>query len=175
MSARVGLVWGCYRVFAGWASLGPAVDLKPPLLKLPSSGSWTWAGLPDWLRRILCDKYKALMSLQRIGWKRHTKTEWEIGLTHFPHSFFMPRWVFLFSGETGDCCPESTPEDRGDWSERTLSSGFPGLPSEQQQTNAFTSTKLRGKIGAQNNLNRDKINSHKNCVRNNALVVAKTL
>lgn len=31
----------CYRVLAGRASLGPAVDLKPPLLKRPSSESWT--------------------------------------------------------------------------------------------------------------------------------------
>lgn len=31
----------CYRVLAGRASLGPAVDLKPPLLKEPSSASWT--------------------------------------------------------------------------------------------------------------------------------------
>lgn len=69
------------------------------------------------------------------------------GWTHFPHSFLMPLWVFLFSGETGDCCPESTPEDRGDWSERTHSSGFSARPSAQEQTAPFTRTKS----GAQNN------------------------
>lgn len=42
-----------YRVFPERASRGPAVALKPPLLKSPISGSWTWTGLPDWLRRIL--------------------------------------------------------------------------------------------------------------------------
>lgn len=60
------------------------------------------------------------MSGRRAGRRRPAHT----GPTHFPHSFLMPLWVFLFSGETGDCCPESTPEDRGDWSDRTHSSGF---------------------------------------------------
>lgn len=53
--------------------------------------------------------------------------------TYFPQSFLMPLWLFLFSGETGDCCPESTPEDRGDWSERMHSSSFSGRAATDKQ------------------------------------------
>lgn len=55
--------------------------------------------------------------------------------TYFPQSFLMPRSLFLFSGETGDCCPESTPEDRGDWSDRTHSSSLSGRPAGQKHEN----------------------------------------
>lgn len=48
--------------------------------------------------------------------------------THFPHIFRM--LLFLtFSWDTGDCCPESAPEDMGEMSEDVLSSDlslFPG-------------------------------------------------
>lgn len=158
-------VWKCavcvsitvfsYRVFPGRASLGPAVALKPPLLNSPSSGSWTWAGLPDWLRRIL-ETTKTLMSVWRKTGKK-VQRDWEnvavwkqnrkgilftciIFKTYFPQSFLMPLWFFLFSGETGDCCPESTPEDRGDWSDRTHSSSFSGRPVRQKYNKIIIDT-----------------------------------
>lgn len=58
--------------------------------------------------------------------------------TYFPQSFLIPLWLFLFSGETGDCCPESTPEDRGDWSDRTHSSSFSGRSARQKHKNTIT-------------------------------------
>lgn len=45
-------------------------------------------------------------------------------MTYFPHSFLMPFWFFLFSGETGDCWPESMPDDMGDTSDSVDSSVF---------------------------------------------------
>lgn len=73
----------------------------------------------------------------------------------------MPRSLFLFSGETGDCCPESTPDDRGDWSERTHSSSFSGRPAGQKHKNAIIDTPLRQskeeKSGIQNKAGRVNI------------------
>lgn len=45
-------------------------------------------------------------------------------MAYFPHSFLMPFWFFLFSGETGDCWPESMPDDMGDTSDSVDSSVF---------------------------------------------------
>lgn len=110
-----------YRAFPERASIGPAVARKPPLLKSPISGSWTWTGLPDWLRRILDTNENDTFVL----FYAHLLCVLYSFATYLPQNFLMPLWLFLFSGETGDCCPESTPEDSGDWSERIYSSSFP--------------------------------------------------
>lgn len=49
-------------------------------------------------------------------------------ITHFPHSFRMPFWFFLCSGETGDCWPDSTPDDIGERSDKVESSVFSVFP-----------------------------------------------
>lgn len=64
-----------YRVFPEWDNLAPAVALKPPLLNSPSSGSWPWAGLPDWLRRILGTTKTLMMSVWRENGKR--ERDWD--------------------------------------------------------------------------------------------------
>lgn len=50
-----------------------------------------------------------------------------------PQSFLMPLWFFLFSGETGDCCPESSPEDSGDWSDSIRSSSSAGWSDRNKE------------------------------------------
>lgn len=52
-------------------------------------------------------------------------------LSYFPQIFLIPFGLFLFSGDNGDCGPESVPEERGERSsETTVPSMFsvsPGL------------------------------------------------
>lgn len=60
-------------------------------------------------------------------WKR-SLTNKKPSNTHFPHSFRMPFWFFLCSGETGDCWPDSTPDDMGERSDRVESSVFSAFP-----------------------------------------------
>ena len=54
--------------------------------------------------------------------------------TYFPHSFLMPLCVFLCSGETGDCWPESLPDDRGERSDSVDSSALSVFPEIGQDT-----------------------------------------
>ena len=132
-----------YRGFPERTSLGPAVARKPPLLSSPSSWSWPWAGMPDWLWRILgttetlCFTGNISLNVTSVcGVCMYTVCVYisnrEVFETYFPQSFLMPLWLFLFSGETGDCCPESTPKERGDWSDRTHSFSFSGWSARQK-------------------------------------------
>lgn len=84
--------------------------------------------------------------------------------TYFPQSFLIPLWPFLFSGETGDCCPESTPEDSGDWSDGKHSSSFSECSATGKKNNEEGNhcRNLRGALGSrvsvfpamdQNNMN----------------------
>lgn len=54
--------------------------------------------------------------------------------THFPHSFRMPFWFFLCSGETGDCWPDSTPDDIGERSDKVESFVFSVFPVNRKQS-----------------------------------------
>lgn len=40
--------------------------------------------------------------------------------TYFPHIFFIPFGLFLFSGDNGDCVPDSVPDDKGERSSEVI-------------------------------------------------------
>lgn len=49
------------------------------------------------------------------------------GITYFPHIFFIPLGLLLFSGDNGDCAPDSVPEDKGERSSEVI---VPSMLSE---------------------------------------------
>lgn len=63
-----------------------------------------------------------------------TYYRWTQRKAYFPHSFLMPFWFFLFSGETGDCWPESMPDDMGDTSDSVDSSVFSDFAGKTEGT-----------------------------------------
>lgn len=63
-------------------------------------------------------------------------SKWTRRMAYFPHSFLMPFWFFLFSGETGDCWPESMPDDMGDTSDSVDSSVFSDFAKKTEGTHS---------------------------------------
>lgn len=70
--------------------------------------------------------------------------------THFPHILRILLVFFTFSWDTGDCCPESAPEDMGETSEDVVSSIFSRFPTHR--TSAPTLASLSTPVTTQKSI-----------------------